>query len=134
MNWKSRNTMSDNGEPPEGPASIYSGQVMHQRMKPAEHRFSYSVFSLLLDLDQLGKGRKLSRFFSVNRFNLLSFHEKDHGKRDGSDLRRHIDSLLGKKVGEKTSLRVLLLAYPRLLGYGFNPLSVYYAYDEKRCN
>lgn len=129
MTRQNRNTMSDNGEPPDGAASIYSGQVMHHRMKPAEHRFSYSVFSLLLDLDQLGKARKLSRFFSVNRFNLLSFHEKDHGKRGGSDLRRHIDTLLGKKSVKRPS-RVLLLAYPRLLGYGFNPLSVYYAYDD----
>ena len=55
--------------------------------------------------------------------------EKDHGKRDGSDLRRHIDSLLAKKSVKRPS-RVLLLAYPRLLGYGFNPLSVYYAYDD----
>lgn len=129
MTRQNRNTVSDNGPPPGQAATIYSGQVMHQRMKPAEHRFSYSVFSVLLDLDRLEKARKQSRFFSVNRFNLLSFHEKDHGKRDGSSLRQHIDALLAKKSVERPS-KVLLLAYPRLLGYGFNPLSVYYAYDD----
>ncbi len=129
MTRQTRNTVSDNGSPPKQAASLYSGQVMHHRMKPAEHRFNYSVFSLLLDLDKLESARKQSRFFSINRFNVLSFHEKDHGKRDGSNLRRHIDMLLAKKSVERPS-RVLLLAYPRLLGYGFNPLSVYYAYDE----
>lgn len=129
MTREYRNTVSDNGPPPEDAATIYSGQVMHHRMKPAEHRFSYSVFSLLLDLDRLGQARKQSRFFSVNRFNLLSFHEKDHGRRDGTGLRQHIDTLLARKAVERPT-KVLLLAYPRLLGYGFNPLSVYYAYDD----
>ena len=129
MTGRNRNTLSDNGPPPEDAATIYSGQVMHQRMKPAAHRFSYSVFSLLLDLDRLGEARKQSRFFSINRFNLLSFHEKDHGKRDGSNLRRHVDALLAKMSVDRPA-KVLLLAYPRLLGYGFNPLSVYYAYDD----
>lgn len=123
------NRLSDNGEPPRSAASLYSGSVMHQRMKPKSHRFQYRVFSLLLDVDRLQEASKASRFFSLNRFNLMSFHEKDHGKRDGSGLRRFVEDLLAQK-GRAAPHRILLLAYPRLLGYGFNPLSVYYAFDS----
>lgn len=123
------NKMSDNGAPPEAPAALYTGSVMHQRMKPATHRFTYSVFTILIDLDQLDAARRMSALFSVGRFNLLSFHEKDHGPRDGTPLRAHVDRLLARE-GVERAHRIVLLAYPRLLGYGFNPLSVYYAHDE----
>ncbi|GAB4576852.1 MAG: DUF1365 domain-containing protein [Roseibium sp.] len=123
------NRVSDNGAPPVEAGALYCGPVMHHRMKPREHRFSYSVFSVLLDLDRLGDAAGQSRLFSVNRFNLLSFHEKDHGPRTGTSLRRHVDALL-MRAGQAVPARVLLLAYPRVLGYGFNPLSVYYAFDR----
>lgn len=128
MSKRRQNTLSENGPPPEPAAVLYSGAVMHQRMKPKTHRFSYSVFSVLLDLDRLKEAAASSRLFSLNRFNLLSFHERDHGRRDGSDLRAHVETLLAAE-GVARPERILLLAYPRLLGYGFNPLSVYYAYD-----
>jgi uncharacterized protein len=112
------------------PACLYVGQVMHQRMKPVSHRFSYSVFSLMVDLDRLDEAAKLSALFSVNRFNLMAFYESDHcGLKDGS-LRRHIDSLLSL-AGIERAARIDLVCYPRILGWVFNPLSVYYAYDDK---
>ncbi|MFN3498631.1 MAG: DUF1365 domain-containing protein, partial [Pannonibacter indicus] len=120
--------VSGNGPAPVEAASLYAGQVMHARMKPVPHRFSYSVFSLLIDLDRLKDADRQSWFFSHRRFNLLSFHEKDHGPLDGSDLRAHVDRLMAEK-GVARPARVLLLCYPRMLGYVFNPLSVYYAYD-----
>jgi len=130
MRGRAGNRASDNGAPPKAAASLFLGPVMHHRMKPREHRFSYFVFSVLLDLDRLGEAAGQSRFFSVNSFNLLSFHEKDHGPRNGSSLRQHVDALLAG-TGLEAPARVLLLAYPRVLGYGFNPLSVYYAYDRQ---
>jgi len=132
MKPRASNRISDNGPPPGAAAVLYNGSVMHHRMKPRQHRFSYDVFSVLLDLDRLDEAAGLSRLFSVNRFNLLSFHEKDHGPRDGSNLRRHVETQLAAE-GVETPARILLLAYPRLLGYGFNPLSVYYAYDDQEC-
>lgn len=123
------NSMARNGRPPKAPVTLYSGAVMHQRMKPAAHRFNYSVFNILVDLDRLDAADHASLIFSVNRFNLLSFHEKDHGPRDGSSLRAHVDRLLAREGLERPE-RIVLLAYPRLFGYGFNPLSVYYAYGD----
>ena len=124
-------TASRNGAPPEAPAALYAGAVMHARLKPAGHRFNYRVFNLLIDLDHLREADRLSRLFSIGRFNLASFHEKDHGPRDGGSLRSHVDRLLFEAgVGERAE-RVLLLCYPRILGYVFNPLSVYYAYSAR---
>ena len=114
--------------PDTGPASLYMGKVMHARLRPFGHRFVYRVFSVLLDLDQLAEAGKISPLFSIGRFNLLSFREADHGPRDGSSLRMHIDALLNEKGLDLAGGRVLLLCYPRVLGIVFNPLSVYYCY------
>ena len=120
--------MAKNGAPPAQAAVLFSGQVMHQRMKPVGHRFSYDVFSLMVDLDRLDEVDRLSAVFSVNRRNLLSFHEKDHTRKDGLSLRSYIDDLLAKDGLTVRPARVLLVCYPRILGLVFNPLSVYYAY------
>ncbi len=116
--------------PPKDAAHFYVGEVMHQRMKPVKHRFAYQVFSVLIDLAKLDAVHRTSRFFSVNRFNLMSFFERDHGPRDGSPLYPYAQKLLQKADVELgPNGRVMLLCYPRILGYVFNPLSTYFAYD-----
>ncbi|MBO0344607.1 DUF1365 domain-containing protein [Roseibium sp. CAU 1637] len=121
--------MSANDSSPAAAASLYVGPVMHQRMKPKQNRFSYSVFSLLIDLDRLDEADGQSRLFSIERFNLVSFYQKDHGPRDGANLRAYVDQALGDK-GVSRPHQVLLLAYPRVCGHAFNPLAVYFAYDK----
>jgi len=101
---------------------------MHARLKPKVHRFSYNVFSILIDLDRLKEVESKSIFFSVNRANISSFYEKDHGARDGSRLRQHIDNLL-VDGGIPRPTKVMLWCNPRIFGYTFNPLSIYYCYD-----
>lgn len=108
-------------------SAIYNGTVMHARLKPMGHRFSYRVYSLLLDLDNLSTATK-SAVFSHNRFNLLSFYDKDHGAGDGRNVREYINQLL-EGAGHPQPFRIELLCYPRILGWVFNPLSVYYCYD-----
>jgi DUF1365 family protein len=109
-------------------AALYVGEVMHARLKPIGHRFSYRVVSLLIDLDQLEAADRRSPLFGVNRAALYSFHEKDHGARDGSSLRDHAQRCAAQHDVDLTGGRVQLLCYPRLLGYSFNPLSVYFCY------
>ncbi|MGB7285920.1 MAG: DUF1365 domain-containing protein [Salaquimonas sp.] len=108
--------------------SLYSGSVMHARMKPVFHRFSYSMSCILIDIDQLESANQLSPIFSTNSSNLISFHEKDFGPKDGSALRPHIDGLMAEAILPPAK-RILLMCYPRVLGYAFNPISVYYCYD-----
>jgi uncharacterized protein len=115
--------------PPASAAQIYRGQVMHARMKPKVHRFTYSVFTLLIDVGRLNEAQQAARLFSVNRFNLFSFREADHGLQDGSSLFAHACTALKQAGLEAAPARVMLLCYPRVLGHTFNPISVYYAYD-----
>lgn len=117
-----------NGPPPDAAATLYVGEIMHQRMKPFGHRFRYRVFSLLVDLDRLDEAGRLSTLFSVNRRNLVSFHEKDHVSAGSATLRAYADRLFAE-TGLGRADRILLVCYPRILGYVFNPLSVYHAYD-----
>jgi uncharacterized protein len=109
-------------------AALYFGDVMHARLQPIGHRFSYRVMSLLIDLDRLDEADCLSRLFAVNRAALYSFHEADHGGRDGSLLRAYAQARAAEHGIDLTGGRVLLLCYPRLFGYTFNPLSVYFCY------
>ena len=109
-------------------ASLYVGNVMHARLKPMGHRFSYRVMSLLIDLDRLDEADRQSRLFGVNRAALYSFRESDHGLRDGSSLRAYAQSCAADHGIDLTGGRVLLLCYPRLFGYTFNPLSAYFCY------
>ena len=111
-------------------ASLYVGDVMHQRMKPVGHRFRYRVYSLLIDLDRLDEAAGLSRLFSVNKANVMAFHEADHLRgADQTSLRAHIDDLLQRAGLPKRAARIELACYPRIFGQVFNPLSVFYAYD-----
>ena len=109
-------------------AALYLGRVMHARLKPIGHRFSYRVMSLLIDLDRLDAANRQSRLFGINRAALYSFHEADHGERDGLPLRLYAQRCAAERGVDLTGGRVLLLCYPRLLGYTFNPLSVYFCY------
>jgi uncharacterized protein len=109
-------------------AALYVGDVMHARLKPVSHRFSYRVMSLLIDLDRLVEADRQSPLFGVNRAALYSFRETDHGPRDGSSLRAYAQRHATLHGIDLDAGRVLLLCYPRLLGYTFNPLSAYFCY------
>ena len=109
-------------------AALYVGDVMHARLKPVGHRFTYRVMSLLIDLDRLDVADRQTFLFGVNRRALYSFNEADHGDRDGSSLRLYAQRRAAEHGIDLTGGRVLLLCYPRLLGYTFNPLSVYFCY------
>lgn len=122
-------TVAENGPPPEAPGTLYVGEVMHQRLRPFGHRFVYRVFSLLVDIDRLDDLARQSRLLAVNRSGLLSFRESDHVECPGETLRAFVDRLLAGAGVRETAGRVLLLAYPRILGYVFNPISVYWCYD-----
>lgn len=104
-------------------SGIYTGLVVHKRLRPRRHRLSYRVFSLLLDLDELPS---LSlRWLAVNRPGLLSFREADHG--DGGALRPWVAAQLAG-AGIVADGPVRMLCYPRMLGYVFNPLTVYFCH------
>ena len=111
---------------------IYNGIVTHHRFKPVKHSLKYNTFSLFVDLDELEELHKNIKIFSFNKFNLFSFCNKDHGPRDGSSLKKWVLENLKKfNINENIS-NIKLLCYPRIFGYVFNPLSIFYCYDSEK--
>lgn len=113
--------------PGPAPESVYAGTVMHQRLRPRRHRLQYRMFSLLLDLDGLDALQQRLRWLSVNRFNLFAFHERDHGDGRAHGLADWVRAQL-QAAGRPAAASIRLLAMPRVLGYGFNPLSLHFCH------
>lgn len=105
------------------PHRIYFTKVMHRRLFPVTYRFVYRVFSLLIDIDALDQ---LPRGPHLGKFQLSRFHPVDHGPRDGKPLRPWVESVLRSRGIDLEGGRIRLLCFPRVLGIGFNPLSVWY--------
>jgi DUF1365 family protein len=109
--------------PGASPHRIYFTKVMHRRMFPVRYHFDYRVFSLLLDIDALDR---LPSLIAPGGFHFFRFQSKDHGPRDGSALRPWAERLLRERGIELDGGRIRLFCFPRVLGYGFNPLSLWY--------
>ena len=110
---------------------IYNGKVIHKRFKPKQHFFKYKVFSLFLDLDEITNIDKEISFFSYNKFNLISFHDRDHGERNNTSLKEWVIKNLKKINIEEKNIKIKILCYPRIFGYVFNPLSIFFVYNSK---
>ena len=111
---------------------IYNGVVTHKRFKPVKHFLKYKTFSFFIDLDEIEKLDKNNIIFSFNRFNIFSFYNRDHGDRDGKSLKNWVmDNLIKFKISENIN-KIKLLCYPRIFGYVFNPLSIFYCYQDEK--
>ena len=111
---------------------IYNGEVTHTRFKPVRHFLKYKTFSLLIDLDEINLLDKSIGIFSYNKFNIFSFYDKDHGDRDGGNLKDWVISNLKKFQIKENITKIKVLCYPRILGYVFNPLSIFYCYEKDK--
>lgn len=109
---------------------LYFGRVMHKRLRPFFHRLDYRVFSLYLDLDELPGLAQRLRLFSHNRWNLFSFLDQDHGRGDGTGLRPWLEGHLVEAGIDLEGGAVRLLCFPRLLGYVFNPLTIWFCHHR----
>ncbi len=90
-------------------SAIYHGHVVHTRFRPVMHRLRYRMFWLLLDLDELPILARRLRLFSLNRFNLIDFRDRDHGDGTRTSLRTQIEQHL-RRAGLETdggAIRVL---------------------------
>jgi DUF1365 family protein len=105
---------------------LYRGTVSHARLLPQEHRFSYPAFFICFPLRE--KYRLQSRLFSLNRFNLFSYHEADHG--DGKDGEAWVRRILAAHDVSSADGEIRLLCLPRMLGFVFNPVSFWLCHDS----
>lgn len=106
--------------------SLYRGVVTHIRFRPRRHRLRYRVFSLLLDVDRLGGLGRLSPLLAYNRRACFSVHDRDHG--DGRRIGDWVRAELSGHGLVEADTHIFMLCYPRILGYVFNPLTVYFCY------
>ena len=111
-------------------STLYVGSVMHRRLRPRRHRLRYRVFWMLLDLDEIDRLPHIFRLFSRNRFNAVSFHDTDHGDGGATPLRAQVERHLAAAGIALDGGAIRLLCMPRIFGYGFNPLSVYFCYER----
>ena len=111
-------------------SSIYIGNVIHKRFKPKIHFFKYKVFSILLDISEIDILDKSLKIFSYNKFNIVSFYDADHGPRDGTSIKEWIIKNLNDNRINTENIKIKLLCYPRIFGYVFNPLSVFFIYNK----
>lgn len=109
-------------------SALYCGTVVHRRFRPRAHRLAYRIFYLLVDLDELPVLGQRLRLLSHNRPGLMSFHDRDHGAGDAGALRVHVERQLAAAGIAAEGGAIRLLCLPRILGYVFNPLSVYFCH------
>lgn len=107
-------------------SALYVGTVTHHRWKPKRHHLRYGVFAMLADLDELPELARRLTLFSHNRFNLFALMDRDFGAGDGTALKPWVEAQLAQAGLETRGIRISLLCYPHILGYAFNPLSVFF--------
>ncbi|MAQ70670.1 MAG: DUF1365 domain-containing protein [Alphaproteobacteria bacterium] len=110
---------------------LYVGSVFHKRHKPFTHSFKYRVFSLFCDIEEMPALSDSLRLFSYNKFNLMGFYDKDHGPRNGDNLYKWIVDIANGRNIDINGGKIYFLGFPRILGYVFNPISLYFLYDKK---
>ncbi|MCJ8168094.1 DUF1365 domain-containing protein [Atopomonas sediminilitoris] len=115
-------------------SALYQGEVMHRRFSPRAHAFRYPVSLLYLDLAEQAQLFALSPWCSPSRWAALSFREQDylpdltqHGQSLSAAVRQRVLTILGH--APQGAIRVL--TQPRSFGWSFNPLSVFYLFDEQ---
>lgn len=113
---------------PNPVSGLYCGDVIHRRFRPKKHLLRYRIFSLLIDLDKMDELEQASCLLSINKFNLVSFHEKDYGDQSGK-LKEYILGEVATRLPVIRIEKIYLLTMPRVLGYVFNPLSIYFCYE-----
>ncbi len=108
---------------------IYHGEVIHRRLRPVSHILRYRVYNLFVDLAELQKLGSRLKFFSYNRFNLFSIHDRNFGPGDGTSIEDHVWQLVRASSRGSEVSRIFMFCYPSVLGYVFNPLTTFYCMD-----
>ena len=109
-------------------SAIYVGEVVHQRARTFDHRLRYRLWMVLADLDELDGLQTRLRLLGRGRFGLISLRAADHGDRSGRPLRAQVEGHLAQAGVDIAGGPIRLLTMPRILGYGFNPISVFFCH------
>lgn len=108
---------------------IYEGRVRHSRSRPAKHQFSYRLFLMYLDLDELDTLFKRRWFWSTSRPALARFRRSDHFGPEDQPLAEAVRDRVEKETGRRPSGSIRLLTNLSYFGFCFNPVSFYYCFS-----
>ncbi|WP_158746893.1 DUF1365 domain-containing protein [Acidisphaera sp. L21] len=108
-------------------SALYCGHVQHTRLRPRRHQLRYSLFNLLVDLDELPVLSRRLRLFKFDRAGVMSFHQTDHGDGTAGGLRPWVETHL-RSAGLQSGGAIRVLCMPRVFGHCFNPLSVFFCH------
>lgn len=115
----------------ESSSRFYRGWVRHRRYKPKAHTFCYPLFMSWLDLAELPQIMAASPFWSLQRFNLVSFYRRDYFGDASQDLASAVKQHINDQTGTAFSGRICLLTHLRFLGFCFNPVSFYFCFPDQ---
>lgn len=113
---------------PESLGFAYRNRTVHVRLQPFRRKLDYTILQILLDIDRIAELAAPLRLFAYNRPGVFSFHDKDHGDRSGARLRPWAERAFASGGIDLEGGRIMLLCLPRVFGFVFNPLSVYFGY------
>jgi len=111
-------------------SAIYIGRIQHRRHHPATHAFSYRMFQMLLDLDELDTVFQGRWLWSLERSNLASMQRRDFHGDPGVPLAEAVRDTVALHLGRRPTGPIRLLTHLRYFGISFNPVSFYYGYRE----
>jgi uncharacterized protein len=107
---------------------LYQGEVTHRRLAPVTHELRYRVYNMFVDIDELPALSQRLRLFGYNRFNLFSITDRKHGPGDGTPIAKAIWAIAKATPTRAPVARIFMFCYPSVLGFVFNPLTVYYGF------
>ncbi len=110
-------------------SAIYTGRVRHRRFSPRAHRFSYNVFMLYLDLDEIDTALALNPFWSTRRFSPARFDRRDYFDGESGSLKTAVQKRVHEQLGLHLTGAVRMLTNLRYFGFIINPITVYYCFD-----
>lgn len=113
------------------PDGIFTGWLRHRRFGPKSHRFEYPLAMLQLDVEGLESSFGKSRWWSLERWNLVSFRRKDYLDYPGEGLADSVRNCVEDATGQRPLGSIQIYTQPRFWGFGFNPVSFYWCHNSE---
>jgi len=113
---------------------IFTGHVRHRRFFPKRHQFSYKLFMFCFELANINNTFKDIKYVSIEKFNWFSFRRKNYLNESTIPLEEYARKLVMNRYGIYPKGKIYLLTQLSCLGYCFNPISIYFIFDEENRN
>lgn len=112
-------------------SAIFSGQVKHSRKTPLGHSFQYDVYMMYLDLEELDQIFEKRWLWSTRRPAVARFNRKNYLGDPNEPLSESVRKLVKSRTGNEPTGPIRVLTNMSCLGICFNPISIYYCFDEE---